>query len=934
MRATEQEGTGTSALSYVRGDFERIGWGPIENPSHDLGTDLFIQVRDERRFALGLVIGAQVKGGPSWFKDPQHNSEGALEGWWFYEPTADHFDDWVRYGLPHLVVLYDFESRTSYWVHVTADRCIVTGKGCKILVPNGQVVDTTHLDRLLEVAISQRAASAFEQKVFGASAGSAPPGRRIRYAMLTPRLIAPHGNVGFGVPPEPEEYLALLARRRSTQIAGYRKKYPELLDASKADERTDWRWRFAYAFQQWLEDDETASIESLLDSAPSASHRTAVAAVLAAAYLESGTYDKSSCMLDRLIEKDDLPPVDLAWLLVHRATLRAELGDIPDARSDAASATKALRGDEDDPTATMLAGVAANILFVTAGFGSGDLENVINSNDTAPAWWRGQTLSWALGHLDDEAFEDWLNDDKLRFNASDDGWENLESIRLNASLASDHEVWRSIATRQGKFLLRGAHHIGDDLRLLQGLDQLRRAGSKDALSSAMRVVWETGPVSVIREVAELASPQGITRSTAAATVSAWGAAADALSDDYASQLASWCLNIISSREALTSFSNRFGATFRVDNAAVDALATLVPVASQAVRIEAARFVMRIQEQWVLSQQWARVVLNLDADSFRAVGVEPLRSKAEKIQDHVLKDALLRQLALCGDVAARNMLVERASSDVLALEFIPGRTSFDEALASRLISTLEVKLAQIREAASRNSYGFGSVDVAETIVRLNVLHPTAAAWDSTFEFLADPRVAEEHKEKAVAILGASFTTLGVEIQRRLEEVLPALLSTRFVWPKAGQRFRWASARLQILLITSNEEQEHAVAALLTGAASQRRLATNLLGMGVAPGLCPSLHALVSDDDREVRVGAAFALGRISRQHEEGVWMPSIARIVGDRGAAAPIAFLEGISEKAFQGFPGVLDASEILKEHASHQVRRLANEFFAELHKPR
>ena len=51
MRASPQEQTGEVGVSEVTADLQRIGWGPVHlNARHDLGTDLFVQVRDVRRF--------------------------------------------------------------------------------------------------------------------------------------------------------------------------------------------------------------------------------------------------------------------------------------------------------------------------------------------------------------------------------------------------------------------------------------------------------------------------------------------------------------------------------------------------------------------------------------------------------------------------------------------------------------------------------------------------------------------------------------------------------------------------------------------------------------------------------------------------------------------------------------------------------------------
>jgi Domain of unknown function (DUF4365) len=78
---------------------DRLGTGGPER-ADDLGTDLFVQVRDARRFDRGLVVGVQVKGGPEWFKDPVRAEDGSLLGWWYYEPKVDHFDDWVTPSTP------------------------------------------------------------------------------------------------------------------------------------------------------------------------------------------------------------------------------------------------------------------------------------------------------------------------------------------------------------------------------------------------------------------------------------------------------------------------------------------------------------------------------------------------------------------------------------------------------------------------------------------------------------------------------------------------------------------------------------------------------------------------------------------------------------------------------------------------------------------
>lgn len=141
VRATQQEQTGTAGSSEVTARFEKINWGVAENSRHDLGTDLFLMARDERLFDLGLILGAQVKSGPSYFNEPVRDEDsGEITGWWFRESTQAHFDAWLAHQLPHLVVLHDLDSSESYWAHVTLDRVEYLPVGAKLFVPKANTI--------------------------------------------------------------------------------------------------------------------------------------------------------------------------------------------------------------------------------------------------------------------------------------------------------------------------------------------------------------------------------------------------------------------------------------------------------------------------------------------------------------------------------------------------------------------------------------------------------------------------------------------------------------------------------------------------------------------------------------------------------------------------------------------------------------------------
>src|SRR4029453_16213939 len=161
-------------------------------PGMTLGPTCSLGSATPGGFDRGLVVGVQVKGGPSWFKQPARAEDGSLRGWWYAEEHADHFEDWVTHGLPHLLVLHNLVTRVSYWVHVTAKAVESTGKGAKILVPVDQTIDAEHLEALLAVAASPKPVIGLQGTAWAAGASNIAPAPRLRYALLAPRLVVPH----------------------------------------------------------------------------------------------------------------------------------------------------------------------------------------------------------------------------------------------------------------------------------------------------------------------------------------------------------------------------------------------------------------------------------------------------------------------------------------------------------------------------------------------------------------------------------------------------------------------------------------------------------------------------------------------------------------------------------------------------------------------
>lgn len=107
-------------LSYAQ---ERLGINALQNyaainsqiwretATGDVGIDGNLEFVNPEGFATGRVIAAQVKSGPSYFKNESAN------GWKFY-PEDKHRGYWEAFPLPVILVLHDPLSNQSYWADV------------------------------------------------------------------------------------------------------------------------------------------------------------------------------------------------------------------------------------------------------------------------------------------------------------------------------------------------------------------------------------------------------------------------------------------------------------------------------------------------------------------------------------------------------------------------------------------------------------------------------------------------------------------------------------------------------------------------------------------------------------------------------------------------------------------------------------------------
>jgi hypothetical protein len=295
----------------VSAAFERLGWGFMENSRHDLGTDLLVLARDERLFDLGLVVGVQVKtgeDGSSYFRERARDKSGHVHGWWFRDHDRRHIDAWMSHALPHLIVLHDLSTRTSYWEHVTADTVVSTGKGAKVFVPKANTIDDHHRDALLRVAAGTRRGVTWERSAWTGAASMAPRDV-LRHALVVPRLVAPHPNAGYSMPLTPVQAIALLVQARVFDLERFAATHANVPSLDEAAESQHWSWRFVGALAHRVTTGEIGQLLQVIDDAPDSPARAAATVTGAGGLLEEGRVDDAIELLETTLARDESEPV-------------------------------------------------------------------------------------------------------------------------------------------------------------------------------------------------------------------------------------------------------------------------------------------------------------------------------------------------------------------------------------------------------------------------------------------------------------------------------------------------------------------------------------------------------------------------------------------------------------------------------------------------
>jgi len=910
MRAPKHSAKGTSGQSFVKGQFEELGWGAISNPEHDVGTDLFIMARDARRFDLGALVGAQVKNWALEFDEPDVHED--CEGWWYADDEA-HFDYWLTHRVPHLVIFYDRDAKASYWVHVVQDAVVFTGKRRKIFVPKDQTVDPAHFDALLAVALSSSPGKTWEGSAW-TPGQELPADAQLRYALLAPRLVAPHGNASVDTVTAAQA-VALVTAGRLSEIHGRYKETQPLLDPELSASGDDFDWQLYAAVLTLVEKGKHDGLEKLTAMEVAPERRAAATAVLAAALFEDGQVRNAIKVLTKTLDAhDDCNQVDHAWLRLHLARNLLQDGSLQRARSIALEVAMIGQIAPADPTARFLSGIAADMLFTLSGWAAGDLEQVIKARDNAASWWGDQKMSVGLGKHLEKAFKSWANDKSITFGGSDQTWLNLRSAMLISNFAGDTTSWRYEACQLGRHMLM----ISQDVDwVASALELFKLAGSKDDVKLAANRLLDIGPVGALVNVARGIDLRRSTRDSLHSDVELLGLAGKVLPEGMANRAARMLLAELASPERrirrLRPSNPRYEEPLSL------ALARLFVACSAEVQAEIRLWVCMLPpvDDELIARNYASLVGNVPDREWSDAELQLLHARPDGDCD-VLANAL-EQLFASRDTKLRASLLDRIErGDMAALSSWGDVTDLPARAAAGMTQSAAREVRDKIEEARKGKYSYGSShDALHTLILMNVWHPASADWGACIEALAEDRSALKHLAAGIDLL--------IRIAQRVPDAVRAKLRTPLECLAARPPGRAQSisffgntdlrgeALLLLTLLSPEDTAEDALIQLLHGTSEQIQAGVQLIAMRREPSQLGVLVALSRQADLEIRAAVA---GALAEWVSHDVARKQSHRLLTDLVNEPGVKLATHVSRALFQGGRSA-GAEVIAEELASH-----------------
>ncbi|KRD50556.1 DUF4365 domain-containing protein [Microbacterium sp. Root280D1] len=904
--------------------FSMIGWGPLRTGRQDLGTDVFVQLRTDELVDLRMLLGVQVKTGGTWFSTPA-TVEGR-SGWWYRENDKRHAEYWKNHHVPHILVLQSEDMSTRVWAVLDSNTIEDTGQGIRVFVPDDQILDATWKPRWIDLVSEARKLLSFEGSRWNFSISQVPEDARLRYAMLVPRLVAPHPNRGASAAITWTEAIASCISgdpRTWARIAHERADVPGPTEAATHEELG---WRTAGAIYQWVfgEDAGLASVHEESTSQPGGS---AIAICRALTAIDRYELENAASYLELELRHDDLD-ADQVWLRIHLAQIQRLRGETASARSMLEEALITSAGLAYDITTSALRSACVLGLFELAPLLQGDVAAAVTAADNSSAWWRTQSVASGLESYAKKSFKKWARDKSITFGGEGAAHNSLHSAAMTARLAGDFGGWRGYASLLAQTDL--VSPPDESHSIANSLDSLRSVGDKANLRLALSKVLHDGPMHAVAELADRATPENSTSASIAADLALLNRMGSHLSHD---QARAWISLLLQALVEPQQFYDRFAIrnwAFHDIAAALSGLVRHLNVEDQASLLTFAKSLPAGTSQ-LLEAPLTELLHEFDA----AVIDEHLGGTDIDAQPTAWLAILFRDLLAPRSEEAR--LAVRAAleaGDLGALSGAADATTLESGEATVVLDHCESAFEKFRQPT--NGLTIGGDDPYRLAIVL-ALHGPAdqreRAWRLVTTALADNVDVQERKHAAFEIITEHPHQVPVELRG---ELIAGARAARGVGPSQYWRNDGFLNRIEpvatatvLALDTNAPDWEELFATLIAGDPDSRRYAC--IVMAHFTGYDAMLTALTRDPDRAVAARAARALAKRAAINDDvsPAYLSALVQLMRETGEALPFAVLSGVAAATARTSAGdrILDA---LAEHASPNVRSVAAEVKARL----
>lgn len=843
--------------------FIEIGWAPPTKLTQDIGDDFITFARGnsppdapEVVWDLGAPVLLQIKASEQRYQQPTAKHRGQ-KGWWWRDRSGQHFDHWLSFGLPYLLVLVDTSGNLAYWTEICSTDIIETRKGRKIFVPSHQRVDSECLHALNNAAVRRRGIQ-LEGHLWDSGYQDFPEHVRLRSALTVPRLIAPHPNRAHATINFDQALAATL--RFDQTVVGFVCRDGRGPEPESWATHDHWGWRFVSAVRGLLERGDIDGVSSVADSAPHQFARDAARIVLACGLIAQGRYDEA---LANLEPRAETSPADRGWFLAQKAQTLVELNRPHDAMSAARQALEAIHALDGDLSVSALRGSCAALLFALSASEASDLQFAVTAQDNASSWWRLQSASYALGTDLSERHEAWANDEP-RPTASLQVLQELERTAWTAAFGASWSSWRYHTTQSSEVKLISQHSTGE---ATQALAQLIRVGANDEAERTASRLWSAGDArSLQATVTQLAEAPWMPRQEGA-TMRVLGFGGDLLPPDVANETAVRIIALLNTegevRQLVGSVSSRWPEV-------CGALARLLPAGTQATH-----------------EACARLILDHFADS--PVATMSLTRLSRQLEASLLADETkgrLLQVALDGrDEFGFDLLVNLCSGYQPATNTLREFTSAGRADAARaLVSSgvhdetawqviAEVNRKKVSEMVAAVRSGTTSQSMADSLRELTfaaTVTQNEADWEGVFSALESGQLTDRQVAATFWLLALKFDEVPERFQFRSIGLQERQFRTDALSDNPDALY---TARLAVRLAAGLVPDDKVVPLLLTTADTCPQYLAGLARVSRDPRVLPTLISALNIGSAQVRAAVARAILELSE-----LWPDQLAEVL--------------------------------------------------------